>query len=98
MVTWVRSLPPTSMVNQRHWEHMSLGHDHAEEYSVFMDLAPVDSGLDRETTYFALWELCSLVGLFGAMQGEWEIWSYGIKSMTGRMNVFEWPPPERATE
>lgn len=97
MITWVRGLTPTSIVSQQHWERMSFGHEHAEDYSVFMDLAPVGGGLDRETTFFALSEYRSLLGVFGAMQGEFEIWSYGRKRISCRMHVFEWPP-ERATE
>lgn len=71
---------------------------HAVDYSIFMDLTPsaipehqVSSGLDRETAYFAMEEFRRLVALYGAMQGKFEIWSFGHRRSLSTMHVIEWP-------
>ena len=103
MLAWLLSLPQASYIHEEHWESNSYGGIHAIEYSIFMKLAPFRANenlgagdLDRETAYYAMEEFRNLVTVFGAMQGRFEIWSYGHKRMTGSMHIFEWPSGARA--
>ncbi|KAL8734375.1 MAG: hypothetical protein Q9166_001573 [cf. Caloplaca sp. 2 TL-2023] len=83
MIAWLSKLPQGSRIETRHWEHKSYGEEHAEEFSIFMDLVPsdVDSGsvypLDREIAYFAFKEYANMIGIYGAMRGILELHAYG---------------------
>ena len=105
MLAWLLFLPQASYIHEEHWESNSYGGIHAIEYSIFMEMAPIKANenlraneIDRETAYYAMEEFCNLVAVFGAMQGNFEFWSYGHKRMTGTMHIFEWPSGARAQE
>lgn len=52
--------------------------------------------LDRETAYFAMEELQHLVAVFGALNGEFELWVYEHPRARGSMHIFQWPPDVRS--
>ncbi|KAL8823797.1 MAG: hypothetical protein Q9191_005539 [Dirinaria sp. TL-2023a] len=98
MLRWLKQLAPAAIISDRHWEHQSLGDLYAADYSIFMNLVPLNThqdrhadSLDRETAYFAMKEFCYLVSHFGAMEGEFEIWAYDFKLSISRVYIFKWP-------
>ena len=97
MIQWLEKLPQASKITERHWEQRSYGGEHAAEFSIFMDLAPLDiseggtNHLWREDAYFALEEFRNLISIFGPMQGEFEIWSAKAKRSTCTIYIVRWP-------
>ena len=47
--------------------------------------------LDRELAYFAVEEFQGQVAVFGAMEGEFEIWAYEFRRARVRMHTWQWP-------
>ncbi len=97
MILWLGKLPQASKITERHWEQRSYGGELATEFSIFMDLAPLDvpegvaSHLLREDAYFALEEFRNLVSVYGPMQGVFEIWLSETKRATCTVYIVQWP-------
>lgn len=99
MLGYLQALRPSSILHGAHWEHASYGEEaqHAVEYSVWMELRPgegEDGGrawIDRETAWFAVQQVCDLVDVHGALDGEMEVWAWGVRRGRVLMHVFEWP-------
>ena len=92
MVVWLGAWTQASTIKEPHWEKRSYGDAHATGFSIFLVLEPVEAGgVDRETAFFAMEEFRSLIAVFGAMEGKFEIWSFGLKRSIARMYVFAWP-------
>lgn len=47
--------------------------------------------LDRELAYFALQEFREVVGLYGAMEGRFELHALGFRRAECAMHLFGWP-------
>ena len=97
MILWLGKLPQASKITARHWEQRSYGGQYATEFSIFMDLAPLDvpegiaNHLLREDAYFALEEFRNLVCVYGPMQGVFEIWLSMTKRATCKVYIVQWP-------
>ena len=64
-----------------------------------MELTPADVHedphsdiLDRELAYFAMEEYRNMLSVYGAMQGEWELYAVNLKRATIAIYIVEWPP------
>ena len=103
MLDWLLSKPAGSFIDEHHWEHEAYGDAFAMEYSIFMHFIPlyatIPSGkvslMEREVAFFALEEFRAMLGTYGAMQGEFEMWAYGQKRSITKVYVQEWPHPPR---
>ena len=51
--------------------------------------------LDREMAFFAVEEFRGLVAVFGAMEGEFEIWAYEYPRARVVMHTWQWPTGTR---
>lgn len=100
MVQWLGKLPQASKITERHWEQRSYGVEHAADFSIFMDLAPLvfsEGGgnyLLREDAYFTLEEFRNLINVYGPMQGVFEIWFAKTKRATCTVYIVQWPVRE----
>ncbi|KAG7004374.1 hypothetical protein G7Y79_00026g059580 [Physcia stellaris] len=98
MLGYILKVPMGSFLTDAHWEHQSYGDSHhAEDFSIWMQLVPSTVAdrqarvLDRELAYFALQEFQDLVAVFGAMEGEFEIWAYEFRRARVTMHTWQWP-------
>ena len=98
MLGYILKAPMGSFLTDAHWEHQSYGDSHhAEDFSIWMQLVPSTVAdrqarvLDRELAYFALQEFQDLVAVFGAMEGEFEIWAYEFQRARVTMHTWQWP-------
>lgn len=100
MISWLSKLPQASQITEQHWEQRSYGGEHATDFSIFMDLAPLDVSeggevrLWREDAYFALEEFRNLINVYGPMQGEFEIWASKTRRSTCTVYIVKWPVEE----
>lgn len=85
-----------TFLTEPHWEHNSHGEGHAELFSIWMKLVPLDTDgspmkLEREMMYFAILEYCALVAVYGAMDGEVEYWAWGMRMAVVVVHIWPWP-------
>lgn len=101
MIAWLLTLPPASELMEPHWEHNAYGDEHATDFSIFLNIKPVQplhphhdfdsGGLDRELAYFAMEDFCNLIAVYGAFEGIFELWHFKSKRATCTMHIFPWP-------
>ncbi|KAL8941823.1 MAG: hypothetical protein Q9216_002023 [Gyalolechia sp. 2 TL-2023] len=99
MTNWIARQPRGSILGEPHWEKDAYGETHAVELTIWMKLVPDDMShsplkLEREMAFFAMEEYCDLVGVYGAMQGEFEYWAWGHRMAVTNIYIWQWPQSE----